>query len=150
MNKAAHMLETFKKRLGSVKEKAEESVGMVVETVEIAGSAFGMAYANERWGKTVVGTGGEIQVAGLPVDLGGAIALKGLGLYLGASNKQASHMQAIGNGLLASYGVRIGGKLGRTAKTKGSTTAGHLGEGSTAGYYNQAAYEMSGDGRGVG
>ena len=146
MNKAASMIETMKKRIGSVKEKAEETAGVVLQTVEVAGACFGMSYANERYGKTVVGTGGEIQVAGMPVDLGAAVVLKGLSFF-GALGKHAHHGQSVGDGLLACYASRIGGKLGRNAKTKGGgrTTAG-LGEGSPA--WNQAAYEMAGDGRG--
>jgi hypothetical protein len=148
MNKAASMIETMKRRIGSVKEKAEEMTGVVLQTVEVGGTAFAMSYANERFGKTVVGLGGELQVAGMPVDLGAAVALKGLAFF-GAMGKNSHHAQSVGDGLLACYATRIGGKLGRNAKIASppKTTAGAFGPG---GGYNQAAYEMAGTNGGYG
>ncbi len=120
--------------------------GQVIQTVEVAGSAFGMSYANERWGTTVVGSGGELQVAKMPVDLGGAVVLKGLSFF-GAFGKHSEHTHNVGNGLLACYASRFGGRLGRNAKTATKTTAG-LGEGNPYAGYQQ--HEMAGMGRSVG
>lgn len=103
--------ERAKGALKRVKVEAERAAGTVITAVETVGSAFGMSYANQRWGK------GEFKVLGLPADLVAGVGLHALALLDGLG-KYDDHGAAVGNGLLACYGARKGAEMGTEAAQK--------------------------------
>jgi hypothetical protein len=106
---AAEMLKRAKTQMEKVRETTEETVSDTLMIAETSGTAFGLAYANERWGEH-----GELRVLGMPVDLGIATALSGLALF-GGLGKYKEHGRNIGAGALATYAARVGGEKGKSA-----------------------------------
>src|SRR5438105_5051480 len=93
-----------KKQLHSVKEKTAEIVGEMVTKVEVFGSSFAMGVIQGRFG--------GVEVVGAPVDL---VAAGGLGLlgFALPQREYASHLHALSNGCLGSYGSTIGRGVGK-------------------------------------
>lgn len=95
--------ESLMRRASSVKSRAEGAVNNVVRTAEVGAAAFAMGAINGRYG--------GVEVAGVPADLGGAVALHALG-FLGVAGKSSAHLHALGDGLLASYATTLGKGVG--------------------------------------
>jgi hypothetical protein len=142
VSKLAARWEQARNRLANIREKADETIGHALQAIEVSGVAFGMSYANERFGS------GEVKVAGLPVDIAGGIALHGLALLGGVSSKYTDHVHNVADGLLATYAVRQGAHLGQQARTSSSTgwapagafRSGYAPAGTYAGYAPAGAY----------
>jgi hypothetical protein len=90
-----------KTRLANVQKSAQKIVGTVVQTTEVAGTAFGFGVVNGRWGSP--------EILGMPVDLA-----FGAGMHLLAFLDVAEeHAHNIGDGALASYTASLGAGIGR-------------------------------------
>jgi hypothetical protein len=116
MKIGAHQLAKFKskaesmmKRANGVKAKTEGIVNTVVHSAEVGVAAFAMGALNGRYG--------GVEVAGVPVDLGGALALHALG-FMGVAGKSSAHVHALGDGLLASYASTLGKGVGVSWREK--------------------------------
>lgn len=103
-------LQNAQGRLASVKEKAIETAGHALQAAEVGGTAFGMAYSNERFGN------GELKIMGIPADLGAGVLLHGVAL-LGGLGKYGEHGHNVADGLIASFAVRKGAAMGAQART---------------------------------
>ena len=101
-----------KTRLANVQKNAQAMVGTVVQTTEVAGTAFGFGVINGRWGSP--------EIVGMPVDLAFGVGLHALA-FLGVAE---DHAHNIGDGALASYTASLGAGIGRKmlveSNTKGS------------------------------
>jgi len=90
-----------KTRLANVQKSAQAIVGSVVQTTEVAGTAFGFGVINGRWGSP--------EILGMPVDLA-----FGIGMHLLAFVDVAEeHAHNIGDGALSSYTASLGAGIGR-------------------------------------
>lgn len=107
--------ESAKNRLRRGKEKAEEMAGQVLQTVEVAGSAFALGYARGR----LSGDDGEWKMAGVDPELLAGVAFHGLG-FLGLFGKYSEHVHNVGDGSLAAYAALKGIDLG-ASKNKTSS-----------------------------
>lgn len=116
--KAHSRAESFQKRLATVRKQAEHTVEKVLRTAETGGMAFGLGFANGRYGTT--------EVMGMPIEL-----LLGAGLniagYLGVAGKHSDHLNNLGDGALAAYGTILGVQVGTEMKAKAA-----LGPGTTS------------------
>lgn len=122
--------ENARNRLRRGKEKAEEMAGQVLQTVEVAGSAFALGYARGR-----LSEGGEWKMAGVDPELLAGVAFHGLG-FLGLFGKYGEHVHNVGDGALAAYAAMKGLDLGVEKSTasqgllpQGARTAGQMGAG---------------------
>ena len=117
LGKIAHKFHAMKARVDGIKEKAEETMGQVLQTAEIAAAAGGFAYANGRFGNMVKGHATpEITVIGVPADVGAAVVLHGMG-FAGALGKYKEHAHNLGDGALASFLVRTGLTMGAAKRS---------------------------------
>jgi len=107
--KAREYVERARDKMARIREHAEEAIGTGIQIAEVGGTAFGFGYANARFGEN-----GEVQVMGVPADLGVAVALHGVA-FMGGLGKYAEHGHNVGTGALASYAYRTGFQLGATA-----------------------------------
>lgn len=107
--KMRNQAESLMKRSQGIRAKAEGAVQSVVRTAEVGAAAFAMGALNGRYG--------GVEVAGVPADLGGALALHALG-FLGVAGRSSSHLHALGDGLLASYAVTLGKGVGVNMRDK--------------------------------
>lgn len=96
----------------------EARIEGVIEAVEVVGAAFGISYANARYG-----VGGQpVQIAGMDSDLVAGGVLMGLALFE-AGGKFNDHIYALGSGCLSAWATREGYALGAAAVTAAATTA---------------------------
>jgi hypothetical protein len=114
---AAEMLERAKARMAKVRETTEEAVGDGLLAVEASATAYGLAYANMRWGEE-----GELKVLGVPVDVGVATAIGGLSAF-GALGKYKEHGRNVAVGALALVAGRMGAESGAKAAHEDSDTS---------------------------
>lgn len=89
--------------------KADEAIDKGVEATVTVGAAFGFAVAQAK-------TGG-IDMAGVPLDLAGGIALHALG-FAGVGGKNSKYLHHAGTGALACFGVRQGHDVGTKWREK--------------------------------
>lgn len=123
-------------RVKKVRKEAESVAETVVQTMEIGITAFGMGMVNGRF----VNDEGErgIQVLGVPIDLGGAVVLHGLGFFMPSGGKRswAKDLHNLGDGMLASYltvtGIGLGDKM-RRESARAQNTESALPEDTTSG-----------------
>lgn len=112
--KAHDRAQSLQKRLANVRKQAEHTVEKVLRTAETGGMAFGLGFANGRYGST--------EIMGMPIEL-----LLGAGLniagYLGIAGKHSDHLNALGDGALAAYGTILGVQVGSELRTKAGLPA---------------------------
>jgi hypothetical protein len=108
--KARAYVERAREKMAKVREHAEEAIGQGIQIAEVSGTAFGFGYANARWG----GQKGQVEIVGLPADLGVAVALHGVA-FMGGLGRYAEHGHNVGTGALASYAYRMGTHFGLEA-----------------------------------
>ncbi len=108
--KARAYVERARDKMAKIREHAEEAIGTGIQIAEVSGTAFGFGYAHARWG----GQRGQVEVFGLPADLGIAVALHGVA-FMGGLGKYAEHGHNVGTGALASYTYRLGARVGAEA-----------------------------------
>jgi hypothetical protein len=110
------------KRLSNVKEEMKISMGYIKQTMEVGLASFGMAWALARWG----GPSKTISVIGIPVELGAALVLKGVG-FTGLLDEYSADAHNLGDGLLSVYLVKKGFELGQpSTAASGSMAVGAL------------------------
>ena len=102
------------KRMANIKEEMKESLGYVRQTMEIGLTAFAASWALARWG-----TNGEVHLMGIPVELRGALVLKGVA-FSGLLDGYSGDAHSIGDGLLAVYLVKKGLAMGSAKGTSAS------------------------------
>lgn len=123
IKQALEMKDRFKAQVDNLRERSQEAIGQVVQTLEVGIVSFGFGFARGRWG--------GVDVVGVPADLGAGI-LAHLGGYMGFGGKNAEHLHNLGDGALASYlntlgagiGVDMANKAGQPAKTGYEQTGG--------------------------
>lgn len=119
--KARAYVERAREKMAKIREHAEEAIGQGIQIAEVSGTAFGFGYANARWG----GEKGQVEILGLPADLGVAVALHGVA-FMGGLGRYAEHGHNVGTGALASYsyrmGTHFGAEAGKLAPKKASPT----------------------------
>lgn len=116
----AQMEEVYEKgkrlmaRARGMADKSEAIVERVVQTAEVQVGAFTFGVINGRFNAP--------EIAGVPADLGA-----GLGLHLmsfaGLGGAQSKHMQAFGDGALASYFTNLGNTVGSRMRQRAGTAA---------------------------
>jgi hypothetical protein len=112
--KAREYVERAKEKMARIREHAEEAIGQGIQVAEVSGTAFAFGYANARWG----GEKGQVEVLGLPADLGAAVALHGVA-FMGGLGRYSEHGHNVGTGALASYAYRMGTHFGAEASRHG-------------------------------
>jgi hypothetical protein len=104
---AKEQYEKLKARVASMKEKGQEALGHVLQTVEVGGTAFAFGFMRGKMGDQ----NGDLDVVGVPASLGTGAAMHVLG-FLGIFGKHSEHAHNIGDGALAEYGAVAGMRLG--------------------------------------
>lgn len=112
--KLAGQVERAKKQLARIQVSAKATMGMVMQSVEVSGAAFGMAYANQRWGK------GEFKLFGMPADLLAGVGIHAVALLGDGLGEYSDHAHNVADGVIAGYAARKGAEIG-TAHADGST-----------------------------
>lgn len=112
-------------RTAGIRGHASRVAGEAIKEALVAGTAFGASYANARYG-----TGGAYEIKGVPADLAGGLLISALS-FADILGKYDEFGHAIGSGLLAAYGSRLGAKHGAEAKLAAgkSKAAGYFGVG---------------------
>jgi hypothetical protein len=96
---------TMRARLERLKERSEHAMSVGIQTVEVAGASALAGYVNVKYG-----TGNELAIQGVPVDLAAGLALIG-GDFLKLWGRHGEHACNLGAGFLAGYGYRLGQSL---------------------------------------
>jgi len=143
MASVKEQLERLKARANSMKEKATETMGQVLQTAEIGGTAFVFGYLRGRMGDD----NGDLVVAGVPVGLGTGILLHLAG-FAGLFGKHDEHAHNLGDGAVSEYlavlAMRMGAESNDQFKGKrriaGQPQARNLNGGSPFGGAQQARY----------
>lgn len=99
--------EKLKARMATWKEKGQETLGSVLQTVEVGGTAFAFGFMRGKMGDQ----NGDLDVVGVPASLGAGLALHGLG-FLGVFGKHSEHAHNLGDGAIAEYGAVQGMRMG--------------------------------------
>lgn len=102
---AMHRLETIKRRIANIRERAQETTERLVGTAETAGAAFA---AGVIQGKT-----GGVELFGVPLELGLGLGLNAFA-FLGGAGQASNHLHHVGNGFLAAYACTMGRGVGAT------------------------------------
>lgn len=121
---------SISKRIEKVKAHTEKITEKIVRTAEVAGTAFavGIMYG-KTYDEATQRTG--IEVMGVPLELGGGLALNVLG-YMGAAGKMSDHLGNIGDGMLAAFAVKEGTGIGDDWRKKSLAAGGGSGTPATA------------------
>lgn len=126
--KAREMVERAKSKMATMREHSEEVIGEAIAATEVGTTALAFGYANARYGE-----GGELKIAGMPLDLLAGVSLHGIS-FMGGLGKYSEHGHNIGSGAVAAYMCRMGNQLGRDAREgRGAAAPGTR----TAGYFQQ-------------
>jgi hypothetical protein len=104
-NRAESMLS----RAGKVKAKAEAAVHGLVRSAEVGTSAFALGVVQGRYG--------PVEVLGVPVDLGIAVAGHLVG-FAGLAGNASAHVHAFADGALATYAATLGRGTGASWREK--------------------------------
>lgn len=111
----------LKGRMANMAVKAERSIDAALTVVEVGGVGFGMGYINGRYGvlpaNATKNTLPEFDVAGVPFDLAGGLALTALSMLGGLGAKYEEHGVRVGAAMLGAYGYRTGYQMGAAAYT---------------------------------
>lgn len=118
VEKLKNRYQSMQSRMRNLREKADEAVGSLVQTVEIGSIAFGMGLVNGRF-RDPQGNPG-IEFLGIPLDLGLALGAHGFAYIAGGQYRE--HMHNLGDGLLAAYltslGMGVGTKMWEKAENR--------------------------------
>jgi hypothetical protein len=96
----------------NVREKAAKPLEIGIQAAEIQGAAFLTGLYKGR--------SGDPEVAGVPVDLVGGLALIGVGIVMGG--KTSDHLVNLGNGVTAAYSSQSGYGVGLEMAAKANNT----------------------------
>lgn len=108
--------ERLKARVETLKEKGQEAIGSVLQTAEVAGTAFAFGFMRGK----MADVEGNLDVVGIPASLGASIALHGLG-FLGVFGKHSEHAHNLGDGAIAEYAAVAGMRMGNARSDNPST-----------------------------
>ncbi len=103
-------LANLRARLSKMREKGQETVAQVMQTAEIGGASFGLAYVRGRNADAE----GDLDVFGVPASLLVAATAHVLG-FAGVAGKFDEHLHNVGDGALAEYAAFVGSKMGSQA-----------------------------------
>lgn len=109
---AKEQYEKLKARVASMKEKGQEALGHVLQTVEVGGTSFAFGFMRGKMGDQ----NGDLDVVGVPASLGTAVGMHVLG-FLGIFGKHSEHAHNIGDGAVAEYAAVAGMRLGAEKST---------------------------------
>ena len=104
--------ESAKKSLKRAREKAQETMGEVVQTLEAGSAAFGFGWARGRYAQD-----GELEVFGVPIDLATGLGLKALS-FAEQFDRYDSDASAFGQGALDAWLTAQGVRFGMEARQK--------------------------------
>lgn len=116
MQQALASAQRARAQFAAFKERSEQEVGRLVQTVEVAGTAAALGLLAGRYGE-----GGHLNVVGVPVDLLVGLAALGTGIWLGSEPKNeeyAAHLHSISGGALALYLGRYSTEYGQNMAAK--------------------------------
>ena len=114
MRKVKDGYERMTKRISTIKKENEKVIGRGLQVAITGGAAFGWGYANHKWGTVPASDAAalpEVQILGLPADLGAGVLLIGAGFF-GAFGKYDDLAFNAGTGSAAAFGYRMGAELG--------------------------------------
>ena len=93
----------LRKRMASNREEATRTIETVVHTTEVSSAAFVAGVVQGRYG--------GIELLGVPLDLGLAVALH-VGAFIGLAGRSSSHLHGFGDGFLAAFLTTTGRGVG--------------------------------------
>lgn len=96
-------LERMRASAKGMRERADQAVNQVVQTMEVGGTAFGIGLVNGRWG--------GVEVLGMPLELLGAGLLHAGALAV--PRVTGDHLHNMADGALAAYLTTLGAGIGR-------------------------------------
>ena len=109
--------QSAKGSLKRARDKARETMGEVVQTMEAGTAAFGFGWARGRYA-----TEGELEVFGVPVDLATGLGLKALA-FAEQFDRYDQDASAFGQGALDAWLTSQGVRFGMEAKAKAAAPA---------------------------
>lgn len=110
-----------KDRLKKIGESNSKMMDGIIETSEIVGAAFAVAYLNGKMGNA--SQGAPYQIGGFDVDIAAAALLAGAGMFDLMGEKYSRHLFALAGGCAAGWATREGLALGAKSATGGHATA---------------------------
>lgn len=119
----ASKLQNLKNRLSRMREKGEETIGQVVQTVEVTGTAGLLSYMRGRAGEVGADGSKELMVASVPISLGVGLVAHVMG-FAGVAGKYREHLHNVGDGALAGYVAERLFVVGEEAAAEAGTTGG--------------------------
>ena len=122
LEETAVRYEGAKKTMARARDKARETMGEVVTTMEAGVAAFGFGWARGRYAED-----GELEVFGVPVDLATGLGLKALS-FAEQFDRYDQDASAFGQGALDAWLTSQGVRFGMEARQKaagGAAAAGY-------------------------
>lgn len=101
-------------QMASNRMAATRTIETVVHTSEVSSAAFIAGVVQGRYG--------GIELLGVPLDLGLAVALH-VGAFVGLAGKSSSHLHGFGDGFLAAFLTTTGRGVGQNWLAKSSSPA---------------------------
>lgn len=127
------------RNLSNIKNEMRESLGYVRQTMEIGLTAFAVSWALAKWG----GVECSVSFVGVPVELGGALILKGIA-FSGLLDSYGGDAHNIGDGMLSVYLVKKGLQMGARSDAKASPARqGNLSVAGALPQHTGSAYPMT-------
>ncbi len=93
----------LRSKMASNREAATQTIETVVHTTEVSSAAFLAGIVQGRYG--------GIELLGVPLDLGLAVALH-VGAFVGLAGKASPHLHGFGDGFLAAFLTATGSGVG--------------------------------------
>lgn len=115
LEKLRNRYQSMQARVKNLREKANETVGQLIQTTEVSVAAFGLGLINGRFVDKETGEPG-VEILGVPLDLGAAVVLHGIAFVGGG--KYSEHMHNLGDGALAAYLTTMGVGVGTRMRQK--------------------------------
>jgi hypothetical protein len=137
MSRVKEYAENLRSRMSNIRKANEKKIGQVGQIVGVNATSFVWGYANERYGTVVDAVTGlkEIELLGVPADVGVGAVLMGVALF-GGLGKYDEIGISVGAGSTAPFVYRLGAAMGRNAANKaagGTSTQGRMGTGAAHG-----------------
>lgn len=135
---AAHKYLKLREHGEKMKAKTEEAIGETVHAVVTTGSAFGFGFLNGY--SPAPGQDHHELAQGIPTDAAMGVVFHFLAFF-GAAGKYSGYSHSLGNGGLASWGNRMGQKMGAQRRmTSGTQVRGAFGVHGPAHGFAQGSY----------
>jgi hypothetical protein len=101
---------------GRLRRKGEAVTEQVVQTTLVSASTFGFSF--------LAGYAGNVDVLGVPIDLGAGILFQ-LGAFAGIAGHWSKGLHDLGDGALAAYFAKLGASVGDRMRRQGGRKIGH-------------------------